>query len=177
MRINTAIVSGIAVAVIAGIAKSHPSVEVLNLSANLAGARGVEAVADMLAVNRSIVDLRIAANAATAAGGFGVTRLLDVLRRNTTLTALDVSDNGIEETTEKELQAKVTVNRALTHTPDSFVSFLDQRYREDDFKFKDDGNYRITLTLDMGYIKHEKRLREIPVVRFDDDGGDDYTLL
>jgi len=166
-----------AIAVVAGITASHPNVERLNLSSNSAGARGVEAIADMLATNRSIVDLKIAENDATAAGGFGVNRLLDVLRRNTTLTALDVSGNDIEEFQEKELQAKVTVNRALTHNPDSFISFLDERYKKDDFAYEADGGYRLTLNLDMKYIDHEKRRRTVPVVTFDDEKGDDYILL
>ena len=118
-----------------------------------------------------------AENDATAAGGFGVNRLLDVLRRNTTLTALDVSGNDIEEFQEKELQAKVTVNRALTHNPDSFISFLDERYKKDDFAYEADGGYRLTLNLDMKYIDHEKRRRTVPVVTFDDEKGDDYILL
>jgi len=69
------------------------------------------------------------------------------------------------------------VNRALTHTPGSFVEFLDARYAPDVFEFNDTGGYKVHLDLDPGYLENEKRSRRPPVVRFDDDEGDDYMLL
>ena len=125
-----------AVAVVAEMASFHVNLKWLDLSKNKAGPDGVEHISKMLATNRSLVELNVAENDATAGGERrGVSALLDVLRKNTTLTALDVRGNGIDEGREKELQAKVTVNRALTHTPNSFVSFLDARYAPDAFEY------------------------------------------
>ena len=78
--------------------------------------------------------------------------------------------------TETDLQAKVTVNRALTHEPASFVAFLDGKYAPDAFAYDATGGYRVTLGLDATYVNREKRRRSPPRVTFDDH-GDDYALL
>lgn len=92
------------------------------------------------------------------------------------LTALDVTGNDVDARTETDLQAKVTVNRALTHKPASFAAFLDGKYTPDAFVYDATGGYRVTLGLDSIYVSREKRRCPPPCVTFD-NYGDDYALL
>ena len=161
--------------VVAGLARSHTRLRSLNLESNLAGPEGLRSLADMLLANRSLTTLKMATNDA-GRDAQGVRRLLEVLRVNTTLTALDVAANDLSHDDTNELEARVSVNRALVHTPRTFIDMLDARYKRSDTTISRDGGYRLTLRKDAAYIEHEKRTCAPATLAFDDDAGDDYFL-
>eukprot|EP00628_Pelagophyceae_sp_CCMP2097_P028078 CAMPEP_0184202680 /NCGR_PEP_ID=MMETSP0976-20121227/8675_1 /TAXON_ID=483370 /ORGANISM="non described non described, Strain CCMP2097" /LENGTH=500 /DNA_ID=CAMNT_0026507233 /DNA_START=85 /DNA_END=1583 /DNA_ORIENTATION=+ len=158
------------------IVEKHRGLKTLRLDGNSAGPRGAEALAAMLAVNTSLTTLSISANDLTQNGidRTGVMRLRNVLKSNTTLTQIDVSGNGCTALDENELQTRVGVNRALTHTPSSFVEFLDGRFPAP-IAASGDGGYKLSLQLDTSFIIREKLDRPPPKVAFDDKRGDDYV--
>ena len=143
----------------------------------------------MLSRNTWLTTLKVAENDVTREGRNpdGVSSLSDALKVNRTLTHLDISENEIDEAKEREIQEKVSVNRAVNHTQQSFVEFLDSRYAPDEYDTNETGGYIINLELSREYLETEKRSRPPPRVRFDEpqpykpwrdaDGGDDWSLL
>ena len=178
-----------AVSVVADIAKTHTSLTSLDVSRNRAGPDGLTSLAHMLGKSTWLTTLKLAENNVTRANTepMGVTALLDVLRTNRTLTALDIASNDIDPDLAVKIQARVSVNRAVRHTPASFVEFLDARYAPDEYETNDTGGYVVNLELSREYLETEKRTRPSPRVRFDEpqpykpwrdaDGGDDWSLL
>ena len=165
------------------------SIAGLNLSHNEAGPHGLAHLSKMLERNTWLTTLKISNNDVTRENKEpqGVVSLSDALRINRTLTHLDISENDIAEDKEREIQEKVSVNRAVNHTQQSFVEFLDSKYAPDEYDTNETGGYIINLELSREYLDTEKRSRPSPRVRFDEpqpykpwrdaDGGDDWSLL
>jgi len=175
--------------VLASLVEAHSSLTSLNLSQNQGGPHGLAHLANMLSRNTWLTSLKIADNDVTREGRNpdGVSSLSDALKVNRTLTYLDITENDIDEAKEREIQEKVSVNRAVNHTQKSFVEFLDSKYAPDAYDTNDTGGYIINLELSREYLETEKRSRPPPRVRFDEpqpykpwrdaDGGDDWSLL
>ena len=185
-------IDGKAAEVIAEVCVRACALSTLELARNALGPDGVKALARMLAANVSLTSVSLAENQLTRKGAHleGVEVLEDVLRRNSTLTALDVDRNEIPDSLALQLQDRVRVNRALTHTPATYMAFLDdhipdfaaqlpeydpaEKARQSEVSAQ--GGYAVTLEKDARYVRAENLVLPTPYVFLNEYSGDSYTL-
>lgn len=168
-----------ATATLVAIVKTHPRLNSLNLDNNRIGPVGLKYIVNCIEVCPWLTSLSLASNNLVVSGlDTSILReLLYVLRfRNTTLTALNVAHNSVPQHLQQELDAHTSVNRALLYNQCTFEAFLDDRFKSCIRNTPPDGGYELTLKFDPEYIRHERQVRDLPVLVFDDDDGDDYQL-
>lgn len=168
-----------ATATLVAIVKTHPRLSFLDLDNNRIGPVGLKHIVNCIEGCPWLTSLSLASNNIVASG-FDTSSLMDLLcalrLRNTTLTALNVAHNNVPQHLQQELDARTSVNRALLHNQRTFETFLDDRFKPGIRNIPPDGGYELTLKFDPDFIRHEREERDLPVLLFDDDDGDDYEL-